>query len=496
VSRLETSDSIARNSLFAFAAQLAGAAFTAVLTLYLARALGPHGFGVYALALAVGALVVLPADFGVSTSAGRFIAEHRGDRSTVAGIVSDSLSLKLVASTAASGALFGLAPVIASGYGVSALTWPLRAIAIAIFGQSVMLLFAAAFAAQGKVALNLRVVLSESAVETGASIAFVALGAGVTGAAFGRALGYGVGAAAAFLVAASTLGRSAVVPWSPSREGLRRIARYAGALVVVDIAFAVFQQIDVILIGAFLTPVSVGLFQAPMRLAVVIHYPGYALASGVAPRLAEHPDEAPNVAAFVRALRYVVLIQAFLLAPLLVWADPLTELLLGKGFADSTNVLRALTPYLFLVGLAPLVSLSANYLGAGRSRIPIALGALAINIVLDAALIPTIGIQGAAIGTDVAFCLYVPAHLWLCRRRLDFPLRPLSGTLARAAIAAGGMALVLLAAGTADLSLAAWIGGAVGGTAVFAILLLALRETSMAEARVLADAARAALLGQ
>ena len=45
--------------------------------------------------------------------------------------------------------------------------------------------------------LNLRLVFSESAVEAGASIALVLAGAGVVGAAFGRAIGYGFGTALA-----------------------------------------------------------------------------------------------------------------------------------------------------------------------------------------------------------------------------------------------------------------------------------------------------------
>jgi O-antigen/teichoic acid export membrane protein len=493
VSERARSDSIARNSVFAFAAQLTGAAFTAALTLYLARALGPDGFGVFALALAVGALVVLPADLGISASAGRFIAEHRGDRPAVARLVGDALGLKIAAAVVASAALFACAPLVASAYGVSDLTWPLRAVALAIFGQSIMMLFAAAFVAEGKVAVNLRVVLSESAVETGASIALVALGTGATGAAFGRTIGYAVGAVAAAVLAARILGRAAVVPWSPSRVGLRRIARYAGALAVVDIAFSVFQQIDALLIGGFLGAASVGLFQAPMRLAALLHYPGYALATGVAPRLAEHPTEPPNVAAFMRAARYILLLQAFLVAPLVVWATPITMLLLGAEFAESAGVLRALTPYIFLAGLAPLVSLAANYLGAARRRVPIALAALAVNIGLDLVLIPTVGIEGAAIGTGAAFLLYVPAHLWICRERLGFPLRPLGRTFGRALLAAAASAAVLLAFGTGELSLAEWVGGGLAGTAVFVLVLLVLREVSPAEVRGLAGSARAGL---
>src|SRR4051794_27184089 len=74
------SDSLARNTLFATANTILVAGFAAFLTLYLVRALDPRGYGLYTLALAVGALFALVMDFGISSSAGRFIAERRGDR--------------------------------------------------------------------------------------------------------------------------------------------------------------------------------------------------------------------------------------------------------------------------------------------------------------------------------------------------------------------------------------------------------------------------------
>ena len=73
-------DTITRNTAFALASQIATASFTAILTIVLVRVLGPEDYGVFALALSVASLVFLPADFGISQSTARFVAEHRGER--------------------------------------------------------------------------------------------------------------------------------------------------------------------------------------------------------------------------------------------------------------------------------------------------------------------------------------------------------------------------------------------------------------------------------
>src|SRR5205814_8401421 len=105
----------AHNTFFAFLTQMSTAAFTAALTLYLVRALGPHEFGIFSLAISVGALVYLPSDFGISNSTARFIAERTGDRAGIAALMADAARLKLMISGAVSAALIALADLIADG---------------------------------------------------------------------------------------------------------------------------------------------------------------------------------------------------------------------------------------------------------------------------------------------------------------------------------------------------------------------------------------------
>src|SRR5947209_18722509 len=58
-------DGASRNAGFALVTQLTTAAFTAGLTMLLVRALGPRQCGIFALAVGVGALVNLRADYGI-----------------------------------------------------------------------------------------------------------------------------------------------------------------------------------------------------------------------------------------------------------------------------------------------------------------------------------------------------------------------------------------------------------------------------------------------
>jgi O-antigen/teichoic acid export membrane protein len=472
---------IVRNTTFAFAVQVTVSVFSAVLTLFLVRRLGPAGYGTFALAVAIGVLCALLAELGISPATARFVAERRGDREAMARVVAAALRLKLPLTAVVATLLFLASGPIANAYGHDSLTWPLRAMAIALLGQGIAALLGGTFVAQGRVELNLRTVLAGGVTELGTTVALVLLGAGATGAAFGRAAGWTAAGAFAVVLAVRSFGRRAVALRSPDEGRAREIVRYAGVLAIVDAAVVLFDQIDAILIGAILGAASVGIFQAPMRLTTLLLYPGYAVANGVAPRLARGIDHRPDAQALRLAYRVIVLFQAALLAPVVVWATPIADLLFGDEFAESADVLRWLAPFIFLSGLAALVSLGANYLGLARLRVPIAIAAVAVNIVADLILLPTIGVIGAAIGTSLAFAIYVPAHTWLCWHALELDLRDTIVPVIRALAAATAMGIVLFLFGTDELALWQWFGGASAGTAVYAAVLVLTREVARAD---------------
>ena len=484
-------ESIRRNTLFSFAVQLTGAVLTGGLTLFLVRELGPDEYGIFVLAVGIGTVLLLPSDFGISQAAARFIAERRGDRVAVGSILGDAIGLKLAASALVSAALFALAAPIAGAYDTESLTWPIRLVAIAIFGQSMLGLFTGLFEAMGRNSLGFRLVLAESSVEVGASVALVLLGSGAAGAAGGRAIGFCFGAIVGAALVFRLLGRDSLRLQRKAQWGYRRIAGYAGALFIIDGAFALFAQIDALLIGAILSTSAVGLFGAPMKLLTLLQYPGLALAGGVAPRLARQDGEGPNVQAFQRGIRYLLLLQPLLAAPLLVWADPVVDIALGSEYAESAEVLRALTPFALLYAIGPLLAVGVNYLGEARRRIPLAIGAVALNAAIDVALLGEIGIVAAAIGTDAAMLLYVGGHLRILNGLVDMDFGALGRTFAKSLVAFGVMCGVLFAFGTSDIAIGVLIAGGLLGAIAYVGALVAMRELSSSEL----SSARAAVSG-
>jgi O-antigen/teichoic acid export membrane protein len=478
-----------RNTLLAFLTQLVTGLFTALLTIYLVRALGPREFGVLSLAIGVGTLMLLPSDFGISGSASRYIAERFGQRRAVAGIIADALRLKLVISALVSIALVVAAGPVADAYGEPSLASPIRWMAIAVFGQSFVAFFRYVFLSIRDASVGFRIVAGESAVEAAATILLVVLLGGASAAAAGRAVGYVFGALLAVGITLKYFGPAALRRSRRLRRARRKLARYASALFAIDVAFSASVQMAPLMIGGFLGPREVGLFQAPSRLVILIQYPGLAAANGVSPRMSRSHDHEPEVGLFTTAFRYLIVLQALLTVPLIVWADPIVDLLLGSDFEESAELLRQLSPYIFTSGLAAILASALTYLGEARRRLPIAIAEVVLTAGLTALGLATIGLSGAAYAADIVSVSYVLLHIWVIRKLVDLPLGPLLLTLLRALLAAAAAAGALLVFGTDDLAVWEWFAGGAAAVAAFCAVVLATGEVRPAEVRQVTRAA-------
>lgn len=477
-------ETVRRSTAFALLAEAVRTVATATLTFYLVRMLSPQGYGVYALALSVGMLAMPLSDFGTSAATSRFVAERRRESAAVAGVVRDALRLKLALAAAMATALALLAAPIADAYGEQDLVWPIRAMALVVFLQSLFQLAVGVFIGLARNALQARLYTVQGLTETTSAIVIVAIGAGAGGALLGRALGYGAALAVGLVSAVAVLG-SGLVPRRHGEGFVRQIARYAGALFVIDAAFLLFTQIDVLLLAAYRGTEAAGLFQAPTRLLLFVLLAGQAVSNAVAPRVARSDSEPADVASLVTALRLLTVLSAGAVGVLMAWADPIVRVAFGEAYDQSADVLRALGPFLLLGVLGPLVTVSVNYLGQAGRRVPIVVGIVVLQVVLDLLLIPVFGLVGPAIATDVTYGVYLPFHLWLLHRALGLPLRSLGLTFVRAAAAGLALAGVLVLVGTeADLSATKWLIGLPVGVTVFAGVLVAVGELRAADAAI------------
>lgn len=481
----------ARNTLLQLIGQVASAAFVAGLTLYLVRALGASGFGTYALAANIGALLVLPAGLGLPWAIGRFLADHRTDPAEVRAIFRVGLRLQVPAALVVAGIVFAASGLIAGAYHQPRLAWPLRWMAASVVGQALVLYLTSVGTSVRRVSVGLVISVVESVVEAAAAIALVIAGGAAAGAALGKLAGYMVATGLGIYLTRRLLGQPRGERRHPRHLTIGDIGRYAGAMFIVDFIWSALAQLDVLLIGAILSSAAVGSFGAVTRILAVLSFVPAAVTSGVAPRLSLG-GAGPDVAMFERALRFLIVLQGVVIPPLVIWAQPITSLLLGGGYHSAAGIMRVLAAYSFIGAPAALITVSVTYMGAARRRVLIVVTAFVVAVVLTVVLLHSVGVVGAAIADDVFYVGYVAAHLRICHDLVGLDLRRLGLCTARTLLAAAAAAAVLVAFGTDQLTVADWILGAGAAVVVYGSVLLVTGETSLREARAALGAVRAA----
>ena len=123
---------------------------------------------------------------------------------------------------------------------------------------------------------------------------------------------------------------------------------------------------------------------------------------------------ATNLAFWPTLLGSVVVV---LMAPLLLG-------LFGSGFADQAHLTGILALGFIARGFVGPAELYLNVVGEQRACAVVLLAAAASNVALNIALIPWIGLEGAAVATTISLIVMSTGLYVLVLRRMGISLRP------------------------------------------------------------------------
>jgi O-antigen/teichoic acid export membrane protein len=280
----------------------------------------------------------------------------------------------------------------------------------------------------------------------------------------------------------------------PARGGATRprvmaIVPTAGWLLVAELCNVAIYAFSRVILGAYRSPVAVGLFEGPVRAHNLLYALNGALAVPVVPTASRYvatADERRLRDLAVRGTRYTLALFVPICVTLIVLAGPILEAWLGDRYGGGDVALALLVSYWLLYG--GLIVTPGFLVGAGLARdlalvmLCVAAGTLALSL----ALTPELGLEGPALGTALPFFLAFPVLLRLglrasgapigeLARRAWLPNYALGAVLAGALIA--GRALLPMDEGAVVIALA--VAGVLAYWALFAGAVLDRGERSL-----------------
>ena len=233
------------------------------------------------------------------------------------------------------------------------------------------------------------------------------------------------------------------------RETMRSLARFSAGLSAIGVTDLIVYSLDRVLLAAFRTPATIGLYEGAARphnlvrqlhgtlvLTVIPVASGY-LATGDEFRLRE---------LLLRGTRYVMAIVVPVTVVLMVLAGPILEVWLGPEFIPAQTAMTCFLSYWLLAagtGVATATLVAAGKVG-DLTRYAW-FGAI-LNLVLALILTPWLGLTGPVLATVIQTVAQFPWFVVLVRRHLPVKVGDLwREAFLPAYVIGAGVAVVLVA---------------------------------------------------
>lgn len=229
---------------------------------------------------------------------------------------------------------------------------------------------------------------------------------GVPGALFGQIIG-GVVAATVGLMLARDRYRL-TFDWSK----LRTMLAFSIPLVPSSIGIVVALYVDRLAIKRLMTMADVGIFGVGNRVALIVSIGMVGFQGALTPLVYAHHKAPTTPGDLARLFRFFAAVSMVLIAALTLFSDQIIGMIAPAAYRSAASVV----PYLAAAAVFSGIYMFAPGLEIQKRTGLIALinvGVALVNVALNFALIPLLGITGAALGTLISSCLgFVVRMIW------------------------------------------------------------------------------------
>ncbi len=417
-----------RMALVVFATRIFGAALAYVMQVLLARLMGGHEYGIYAVVWTFVVVLGIFTPLGFSSSVLRFIPEYRatGDEDRLTALLAGSRAAGGLAATLV--ALVGIAVVHLSGDLIASYyVLPL------VLGAVCLPMFTIGSIQDGIARAHDWTLLAMLPTFIWRPLAILV---GMIGAVMWGAPATATSACLVTIVATwgVTLVQGLVVARKLARlrgdAPRRRPARESFAfgiwlrlslpILFVEGFFQLITSADVVMVSFFLPPDQVAIYFAASKTPALAHFVYFAVRSATAHRFSRlhHAGEGQELARLVDAAARWTFWPTLALCGVLALVGPFLLSLFGPGFLSGYPVIPVLlVGVLARAAVGPvdaLLTMADQQSACAR----VYMAAFVLNVALNLALIPLFGILGAAVATASAMVFEAGALACQARRRL------------------------------------------------------------------------------
>jgi O-antigen/teichoic acid export membrane protein len=422
--------SIQRQSMIAFGSTIGLTIIGFFSTIYFAHALGPSVLGAYFLFLAYLGIFNLVGDGGFGGAAVKRISEGKEPNEYLSAFAFIRIMLLTVSVTILLFAEPYLKDVTSSGV----FFWLLLALIVSVFSG----ISGVGVYGTGKVGISQISGFADVIIRTLFQIIAVFLGYGIAGLTGGFVAGLIAGGLMNFRYLDLRFVRFGL-------SHLKNLSGFSFWIFLTASGSLVFTYADTLLIGYFMSNADVGIYRTTFQLTLIASFTTMALQAVLYPKISSwgaqgQVEEIEN--SLARAFTYSLLLAVPTCIGGWILGGTLLYYLYGASFVEGATALVFLLLVQVVNVFMILGTTSLNALNRPIDAFKITLIAAILNILLDVALIPVMGITGAAVATLIAMGVNALGALILLSRVISVKFE--NKSIKNILCAAGLMGIVVL----------------------------------------------------
>lgn len=394
--------------------KVASALLALIASMFYARILGPHGYGLYAYVVAVTSIVTIVASCGLPGYTVREGAQMTGGLGALRSYADRHILIAGLAATCVLAA-------IAMGLSATEKKLPLLIAAAIPFIANLSAVRQSLLQVHGRIAQS----LLPSLIVTPLATFIAALGIWIT-----------MGSLSAPLLVIATLAGSvlalivAQLQWSGVRNtsedrdysGTIFSLRHALPFMWLSAMYLVMNRTDLIMLGVLATPYEAGVYAVSARSADLLVFVGMAAVTAAAPQMARLHKANNNVQLqrLVSGMSSRLLITTVpAAAVMIIFSGHILGFLYGPSHSQGGDALKILAVAQLLSVLGGPLGTLLNMSGNEKLHMRAIFVGMGVNILLNILFIPPLGIEGAALATCISIVLSRAILIVCVRRKLN-----------------------------------------------------------------------------
>ena len=386
-----------------------------ITSLVMAYYIGASGLGLWVMLFAITSLLGVT-NLGIPGATVKYVAEFKDEKNRLYQVVSVSFIISIILGIVTAVALFIMADMITDIFDMSSLTPLFKLFILTIpFNYMVRSVIATLNGLREMKLISLLNVTSGS-LNFGLVIIPIILGYGIKGAVIGLIIATIIYAFIAMFIFRNFIFH---LTFSKFRETAKKLLHFGIQTVLSNIVSIIQYQIDVLMIGYFMTSAEVGIYSVAIGIARMIWIIPQSINMVSYPTFSHYWGKGEHDVInklFNRGLKYSACILAPIGLGLAIFGKDVILLLYGNTFLPAVLPLQILLIGTVVSGTWR--SIGAIFSAIGRVDLGYKIPPLIAipNILLNYTLIPYYGILGAAIATTISFFINLSVSAYLAKR--------------------------------------------------------------------------------